>query len=425
MATLVEFKEEAGCRRHLEITVSKEEVAPLFNDILAEFAKQAKVPGFRPGKAPKQIVESRFSKELSEELIRRAVSKAFQEVIKSKDIKPISEPMVEHVDYKKGEKLDFHVHVEVAPSIALPNYSGIEVKSESVVVTDKEMDEAIQNILTNYANEVPKNDPQILAINDVVFFDYKVLVEGKVIEAKELTRMHLAEQALTKEILNAFIGMKIGDEKDIDLTLPPTYFKKEYANKKATYHVKIQEIKVKELPELDVEFIKNFGEFQDVEAFKNHVKDDLENTKERINKAQMKKQIFDILSGSSDFEVPGSIMYAQIESIAPDIQKKWTEAGKNLQDELIQKEFKAYVEKEAIHQVRAAFILDKIAKNEKIEISNQEIKEHIYVLAEQYHIEPSQLEQRLVKEQQIQRIKQRLLDEKVLKFILENAKISA
>jgi trigger factor len=428
-------------RKDLVVALSADEVSQEETAILNEFRKHAKVPGFRPGKAPANIIRQRYGKELKKELGQKIANKAFQDAIQEKGLTVYNVVSLEGIDeVKPGAEATLDITVDLAPTFELPEYMGYETTAPGTDVEDSEIDDAITNIRRQRAafNVVERE----AAAGDYVQVTYKGSVGDQPIKeivpdvpankswaeiekGWEEAGTDEAKEFGVPEVIDALVGMKAGDEKEVSVTFAEDFKIEELRGKTATYAVSVHEVRERVLPELNEEFFKSL-QVESEEDLKARLLDNLENQKKQKQRESQRQQVIDRLLEQCEFPLPESGVQAETQSVMGRIMVE------NLQRGVPQEEFEQ--NKEALHaqatpiaerDLKLQFILSKIAEKEGIEVSQEDLQRAILMTAQQRRMSPDDFVKELRKDQnQIRSMQRQILLGKSLDFVVGKAKLT-
>ena len=385
------------------------------------------IPGFRKGKAPMNIVEKTYGAEVFyEDAFNEIVPEIFEEELKKNKIEAVSHPDIDITQIGKGKDLIFSAVVQTKPEVKLGKYKGIEIKKIEYNVSDKDIENQLKNMQDQNSRLVtiedrPVEDGDIATIDFEGFVD-GVPFEGGKAEGHELT---IGSHTFIEGFEEKVIGMKIDEERDIDVTFPKEYFSKELAGKPATFKVKVHSIKKKELPELDDEFAKDVSEFNTLKELKDSIKKKLQEENEHRAKHETEDSVIKALVDSTELDIPSGMVETELENITKDVEQRLSYQGMTLDNYLkmigkTKEDFKKEYETQAKESVKTRLILEAVEKEEKIEVSNKEVTDKLKEMAEKYNRKPEELKDN---EQLKEYIKDSLKSEKTIDLLVSNAKI--
>ncbi len=369
-------------KKKLNVEIAPDDVAKEYDKALADVGKKAKIPGFRPGKAPKNIVERHYGDEVRSEVVHRLVTESYLKALQEHNLNPVDMPDIENVSaLSKGSPLTFTATVEVRPNIELGVYDGVEVKETAVTVTDDEVTETINRLREMYAQlEVVEGRP--IEKNDTAIIDFEGFREGKTIEGAKAAdyMLSLGSNSLVPGFEEQLVGMNRGETREIKVTFPADYNNKDLAGRDATFTVTLKEIKKKVLPELNDEFAKDIGNNASVEELKVGIKKDIEYRKKNDQASAQREELLSKLVDAHTFDIPPGMVERELQSMARSHATRLARQGVDVKSFDFSKfsgENKPLAEK----RVKGMLLLDVIAEKEKIDVAEQEVTSAITVMA--------------------------------------------
>lgn len=431
----ISAKDINNTRKEFSVTVPVSDVQEILDLVLKAFNKQAKVPGFRPGKVPAPMLKKRFEKEIAEELKHRVISKAYRFLEESPEHSIFALVTVDAPSLSEDAPAVVTLTVDVKPSFELPEYKGLNVSVTKSAVSDEEIQKAIENI-RNQRAEYNKVEDRPTKSGDYVHISYKGTIDGQPIEdviGKDTlygSREHAWEEvgasdaSRFKEIADALEGMKIGDEKEVTVNFPNDFKEEALQGKSANYSFKVAEIREKVLPELDDKFLKSI-EVDSLEQLQDNIKQEFSAQRENQAKADVIKSILEQLSEKIHIEVPESA----VEQETLHLLRRYMNAmlSQGIPESVLREREEEIVhnaEHAAKAQAKANFILEAIAKNESIDVENQDIQQVLMREAYATRTRPEELIKQLKNDNSRRmEIRMRALCDKVLDFLCKEAKV--
>ncbi|MDD5728058.1 MAG: trigger factor, partial [Victivallales bacterium] len=380
----VNVKDSAKCQKILEIEIPKETVADAFNNYFEEVKKTAQLPGFRKGKAPRELVEQYFADKAHDKVLTNLVSDTYREAVAQEKIHPVAMPNISNVNFKKDEKMSFQVQVDVRPMYTLKEYAGIKIKKQVLAVDEVETNKILGYLRERYAQFLPI-EQRPTKIGDWIVCDFSYSVEGKEIEQKNKAWLTIDSEMFIPGLSTELEGIAAGQKKEFSIVLPKKFQPAELAQKTAQFNITIHEIKEKKLPELNDEFAAMVGE-KSLEELKTHIKEDLTKEKETQIKQDMRAQLIAHLVKSMPIDVPSSLLEKREQSLRETFRQRAQQQGMNEgQIAAEEKNLEVRFKEEAMNQVRIFFILEDIAKKENIVVEEHEMDARIGTIAQSYN----------------------------------------
>jgi len=382
------------CKKLLRFEIDVPAVDSAFEDVAKEYQKHAALPGFRPGKAPKDMVLKRFEKDIEEEAKRKLMTSSYQQAIKDHKIAVVGYPDIEDIQFGKGQPMQFATTLETVPEFEVPEYRGIVAKREKRAVTDADIDRALQLLAERQANfnTVDREAKE----HDIVVVNYKGTGEGKPLTEIAPTAKGLTEQtgfwvevkpdSFIPGFAMQLVGAKAGDRRMVEVDFPADFVTPQLAGKKGTYDVEVAEVKEKSVPALDDAFAKSYGA-DSVQALREGVRRDLQNELNTKQARGVRGQVVSNLLSKINMELPESLVANETRNVVYQIvqenqQRGVPEDSLNAQKEEIYRASNAT----ARERVKASFVFQKIAEREGIRVTPEEVNARIYTLAQQYQM---------------------------------------
>ena len=375
----------------LTISLGVEELKAAEQVALTKLAKEVKIEGFRKGKAPLEMVAAQVDQNvLGQEVIENALSKAVAEAFLKEKIQAINRPEVDVKKFIPGTELEFTATSEIMPKVELGDYKNLKVKKEKVSVSQKEINETINQILKNFAEK--KKVKRAAKEGDEVIIDFLGKKDGVAFDGGKAEKfpLELGSKSFIPGFEKGLIGKKAGDELSLDLKFPKDYHAKDLAGAKVVFEVKIHEVRENVLPEINEEFLSKLGEFKTKEDFEKQIKEDLKTQKQVEADDKFKDELVKKLAEVSKVPVPEILLEDQKQSIEMDMQQNLMYSGLSLDDylkrmgktreEWLENDVKAVAES----RVKSGLALAELSKVEKIQSSVDELDARIAQLKEQY-----------------------------------------
>jgi len=428
-----ELEEISACRRKLSIEVPAEDISSEMDDAVNVYAQSVSIPGFRPGKAPKQMVKARFKKEILGKLRDHLLPKSYHEALQEHKLNVINIiEMDEEIHVVEGEPLAYSVTVDVLPEISVPEYKGLKLSKETESVDDAEIEARIDGLREQRADFEDVTDRPV-ARGDMAQIDFTSTLDGTPLEeaepeAKGLGEakdfwMQASDEAFIPELGLALAGLSAGDKESIKVTFPDSFVVENLKGKEVVFDVEVKAIRSRILPELNEEFFTSMG-VKDEKEFRKQVAESVAAEKDRASEGKLRKAIEDILLEGTSFELPESMVSAatqqQIQQMANQMQRSGMSEDQMLeQKEDLLENAKASAER----QVKLRLILQDIAATEDIQVSDSEFKREISMMAYSYSMQPDELERRLKENNQMDDLRGDIVCRKVLQLIQDEAEI--
>ncbi len=422
-------------RKVLTVTLDQGEVNAEYQKLLAEFAQQVRLPGFRPGKAPAAMVEKRFAKELKEEFKGRVVSQAYRQGLEQSKVDVISIVDVSEGEFAPNAPAEVKITVDVRPDVQLPEYMGIPTEVQPTEPGDAEVDAVIEGLRSERADFKVAERPA--AKGDYVRFGYTGTLDGQpltgVVGDKAIyaaapqtwEEVEGANEGLLPGMAQQLAGVKAGDKKDVTLTFPAEFAAvPALAGKQVVYAIEVQEVRERALPPLDEAFFKA-NQVDSLDALKTQVRSSLKMRKEYENRSNQRRQITDFLVAQANFAAPESLVAGERDGILRQFIEENMRRGVPQEEfEKNKKELFDSAAKAAVARVKVQLMLAKIAEQEKIKVDEKDVNSWLMREAMRTGQKPDKLVKELSKDrEQFRGIQQQILFDKALDFLVSKASV--
>lgn len=421
----VKVEKKENSKVEIEFTMDKKQFEEELEKAYKQNAKKFKVPGFRAGMVPRAIVEQTYGDSvLYEFVIENTVDDAYRTAVVENNLEIVSRPELDIKQIGKDKDFIFVVTVCVKPEAKVSDYKGIEVKKVSTRVTKKDVEAELEKIREKNARIVSVEDRE-LKDGDISVIDFEGFTDGKAFEGGKAENFELTigSGQFIPGFEEQMVGMKIDEERDINVKFPQEYHAKDLAGKDATFKVKLHEIKEKVLPEIDDEFAKDVSEFDTLEEYKKDLNKKIKADKENHAKIDMEQEAIDKFIEKVEVTIPEEMIDSEVDKMVEEMNANLSYQGLNI-DQYLQymgttlDEYKKQMRDQAQRRIKLDLGLEYVAKEEKVEVSDEEIDEKIKELAAQYG---SKDDESLLKNENARNyMKQQLVYEKTMKVITDN-----
>lgn len=424
-----------NCITSLRVEVPADEVNKTWDAIAGEYSKQVKLPGYRPGKAPRKVVESRFKKEIKDEVQNRIVGDSVRQAIKEHNIRFLSVSGLDDVEFADDKSLSFTATIITSPSFDLPEYKGIEVSVPSTEVADAEIDEGL-NRLREQGAEFKDVTGRPVAIDDFAVITYEGTIDGKPVSevAPKAGRpvggnsdfwIKLTNDTFLPGFSEKVAGAEVGENREFDVEVPADFTVEDLAGKTIHYSVTLNAIKEKVLPELDDAFAERLLPGKNLEELRDLARTELGRQKEFEGEQEKRNQVLQQLIDKVECELPESHVRNETHRVLTDLIQQNQSRG--VSEDIIkesQQELLASASESARNRIKGTFVLLRIAEEEKIAVSRAEIEERIALMAARYDTTVDKLKKDLDKANAYDRLHEEILTGKVLDFLVASANVS-
>jgi trigger factor len=421
----------APCKKLMRVEVDTQKVDEMFNSVTRDFQREAALPGFRPGKAPRDMVVRKYAQDIEKETKRKLISEAYKKAVDEQKLEVLGYPDIEEIQFGRGQPLQFAATIETAPDFELPEYKGIPVKREDRSVTEEDINRALETLRQPQAKYEKVDRPA--QTSDIVVVNYTGTIDGKPLTdiaptAKGLTGqtgfwVEIGGNAFLPGFAEQLMGTKAGDKKTVTVDFPADFVTPALGGKRASYDVEVTEVKQKVLPALDDAFAKGYSA-ENMEALRAGVRRDLENELNYKKRNSIRNQLVRSLLNRVNFDLPESSVARETRNVVYDIVRENSNRGisRELMEQQKDQIFSAATQG-AKERVKVAFLLQKIAEKEDIKVSQEEIAQRINHLAGVYQIPPQKFLQDLQKRNGLIEIFDQIMNEKVVDLLEKNAQI--
>ena len=410
----------------LEITIEAEKFDNAIKKVYFQSAKYFNIPGFRKGKAPQNIVEKYYGKEIFyEDAFNEVVPEEYEKALEENKIDAVSKPKIDVITMEKGQDLVFTAIVQTKPEAKLKKYKGIEIEKIEYNVKESDVENELKDMqdknsrLVTVENRPAQND-------DTAIIDFEGFVDGVAFDGGkgENYNLVLGSHSFIEGFEDQVVGMNVGEEKEINVTFPKEYFSKNLAGKPAVFKVKLNELKKKELPELDDEFAKDVSEFDTLKELKQSIKEKLEKQFKDREKYEKEDAVVRELVKELEVDIPSGMIETEVENMMKDMEQRMSYQGLKMDQYLkmmnkTEEQFKKEYEPQALEAIKSRLAIEVVVKSEKIEASDEEIKTKIEEMAKNYGKEAKELEEN---ENVRNYIKNGIENEKAMEFLVANSK---
>ena len=413
-------------RVRLAVEVPFDELKPSLDKAYANIAKQVRVPGFRPGKAPARIIDQRVGRAaVLDEAVQDAVPQAYARAVQENEVRALGQPQIELTELEDGVHIAFTAEVDVRPEVTLPDIDGIAVTVDDAVVSDEDVDSQVDLLRERFA--VLKAADRPVADGDYVSIDLHATVDGEEVEGGSTTGLsyEVGSGSLMNGLDEALAGAAAGEEKTFttDLVGGPM------AGRTADVDVTVRSVKEKELPELDDDFAQTASEFDTLDELRADVRDRLTRVRALEQGSQARDKVLESLLAAVDVPLPESVVAGEVEWRQHDIGHQLEGAGMDLDDYLsaegrTREDFDTEIRTNSETAVKSQLVLDALADAEQVGISDQELTEHVIMQAQRYGVSPQEFAQQMTQAGNLPALVADVRRNKALALVLERAAVT-
>lgn len=384
--------ERVGNDATLKITLPAEEVNKGFKKAVAKIAGQVNIPGFRKGKAPRNIIEMHYGKEaVKQEAFELVANQCYTEALEQEKLIPVSDPKVEDSVFEENKDMELTIKVTLKPEVKLGDYKELHVEKEAVEVTDEAIEEQVQGLRSRHAKMVEAEEGAVIEKGDFAIIDFAGTVDGEPFSGGEGKGypLEVGSNSFIPGFEDQLVGLKKGDSTDVDVTFPEEYFVKELAGKQAIFKVNVQDVKRKELPELTDEYVAANSDCKTVEELRASYKERMQKAAENNAQIAYEKALIDIAVANAEFEVPEIMIEDRVTQMIDEMRMS-LEARKLTLEQYMQysgidmKQLRERQHDAAVENVKTDLVLDAIAKAENIQVSMEDVDSELSAIASQH-----------------------------------------
>jgi len=419
-----ELKSE-GLLYEMEVTVTAKDIDKKIDERLVEVGKTVKMPGFRPGKVPLNVLKQHYGKTVMGEVLEGAVNDSTAQVLKEKNLRPALQPKIEVKEFDEGKDLIYTVAIEVLPEFKIMDFKGIKVEKPVVKVDDKAVDEALARIVKQRMESEPVE--RAAKKGDIVKMDFHGKTKDDGVEHEGMHghdhNLELGSNQFIPGFEDQLVGKKAGDNVDVDVSFPKEYHAAELAGRDAVFNVDVKEVREPREATIDEDFAKKLG-FDDVKALREAVEKQIQSEYDGVSRMRLKRSLLDSFDEGHDFEVPQGMLDLEFSSIKQQIAAE-RQAELNGEELVLEddeeKELKAIAER----RVRLGMVLSEIGNKNNIQISDQELQRAVIAEAQKYPGQEAQVfEFFRSNKQALDSLRAPVFEDKVVDFILELAEVT-
>ncbi len=426
----VSVKDGKSCEKILNIQVFETVIQREYDAFFQSVAPRAKIPGFRPGKAPRKVVAMHFQAEARDEVLKNLIAESYRWALEEKTLKPLLAPQINEVQFDNVQ-LSYRAAIEVRPKVKLSRVEGLSAKKDPVVVDSAEIEEHLKKLREAHAQFKAVED-RPAAIGDCLIADYVCLVDGKEVEKRTGDWLELREEEYLKGFSKQLVGVKPGEVRDVKIQFPDKAGRAELTGKERVFQVTVKEIKAKVLPELNDDLASEAGDFKTLAELKDRIQKDLLASKEAEAEAAFEKELLNELIKHNKLDLPKRLVDRRLAYLLDQAKHSahqhheghvHDEAAENAEFEKKREELTKELTPEAVRQVHLAFLLDEIAGTHDLGVSQEDIKKKYAALAERYKRPVEEVEKYYAgHEEAVENLKEQIRTEKAIEFIKQHAK---
>lgn len=420
----VNMENLSDTQRKLQVIVPADVVKQERNAVFKEIYQVAKVKGFRPGKAPVNVVEAMYKSEILSETMQKLLSNTLEDALREAEVNPINRPEITPPDTIEEDKdFEYTVLFEVLPEIELGQYKELKLKKDKQAVKDEDVDQAILHLREHKAEVKPYEKKKAVKDGDVVIVDFEGFLDGEPLKdlKRENVQFIVGEKKMIPEFEENVMGMKKEEEKEFDVTYDESFPVEEARGKAVHYVLKLKDVLKRTMPKANDELAKGIG-LESIDELKNKIKEDLGRQLEQQAETKLRKELMDILvENNPSLEAPGSLVQQEAERLVQSVKQNMQQRGVPEMD--LDEKTLEEIGNHAVRNVKASLVLGEISRKEEISVSEEEIKESLSNIAQSYNMNTEQIHDLYEKNNLLEGLEGNLAEQKVIDFIIENADV--
>ncbi len=416
----------SNLERKLNIEVPASEVQEAIQNALQGIQKHVQLKGFRKGKAPLSAVRAAYGEKLKQDVIQDIIQTKYGEALKEHSLDPISYPTIEFDPLEEDKAFSFTAEFEVRPEVTIKKIEGLPVKTEKLELGDKMVNDTLEDIRKGRAETAPVFEDRAAEKGDVAVIDFKGFIDGAPLEngSAEGHELDLGSNTFIPGFEDGVIGMRPGSNHTIRVSFPADYHVADLAGKPVEFQVTLKELRKKSLPELNDEFAKGLGPYENLEALKTAIREDFEKRESKRVKEDLKNRLMKVLVDNNPVAVPKTLLADQKKALIEDFEKRMQQQG------MPPDQFNDYkskwdndFEQTASYMIQSSFLIDKIANEQNLRATNADVEAKLQEYAQQSGIELSRLAEFYGEQERRARLVYQVTEEKVLDYLISKAKL--
>ena len=422
------IEEISKVKRRLNVEIEAEEVTKKLDQAYKQVSKRVKIKGFRPGKAPRKILEQYYGREIMDDVKNDLIKESFSKAAEETKLFPLGSPSIEDEAIRPGENFRYTVIMEVKPAFELKDYMGITVEKEILNISEDDVDKKLEEIKEAHAKLISLNEDREIKEGDYVIIDYDSVWKDKPlkdINGKDFI-IHVGSKNFYPELESATLGLKKDAKKDVKIDFSEDFVDRRLAGKSVAFRIHVQDIKKKDLPELNDDFARSLGnEFKSLTDLRERVKKDIALQEEKRIDRELKARLLRKITAMVDFELPQVMVEMEIERLIANIKQNSIRTGTRFESTGIPEErLREDLRIPSEQNVKEELVLGKIAEIEDMRVEDSDIRKGLQELAAQIGSDLALLQQYYEKNNLMNQLRNQLLVEKVLNHLVQDAKIT-
>jgi trigger factor len=413
----------ASCRRELDLEIPADVVTKKMESVAKEFSRVARVPGFRPGKAPVALIRKRFAEEIKGEVVQSLIPESVEKAVTEQKLTPVSQPQVEKLDFTEGQPIKFTAVFEVLPEFEVSNYKDLDIEMPAMDISDADVDKTLEEMRQRAAAFAPI-EGRPAENDDYVQLKIDGTSEGGEPVQADSVLCHIGAEETMEPFNENLRGANIGDHKEFDVTYPADYPDAKLTGKTYHYNVEVLGIKNKKLPEINDEFAKDVSDATTLDELKTKVRESLEHERDHKHKEMLREKVLAALIKTHEFPVPESLVQHQMDVRLERFVRQLASQG--IDPRAVNFDWASLRNRQqerAADDVKAELIVDRIATKENIDVNDEELNHELEHAATHSGESAAAIHARLTKQGTLDRMKSKLRSDKTLDWLAQNSRI--
>jgi len=424
----VTVKDVSTVKKTLSIEVPEKDVVQELDNAYKTLKKNAKIKGFRPGKAPRSVLERYYKQDVHNDVTSKLLQDSFIAALKETELSIVGQPQLDPPSLDEKGPYKYEATVEVKPELGALDFKGLKLQKNLYEVSDEEIDTQLKLLQKNLAKREPITKERPVQEDDFVSIDYQGFKDGQPFVETQKTNnftMKVGAGSILKEFDEQIIGMQPGASREIQVKFPEDYFNDKLANHEITFQTTVNEIREEKLPEIDDEFAKELGQYENLDAVKKAITDNLQQGYDKRVEHELNEQIFEALIAKTEFELPESMVEYELEGIVEEAERSFAYYNKSMEEaglskEKLSEQYRGTAEK----QVRRHLILGQIVDQEKLTLADGELEKGFEEIAASVNQPAEQIRSYYQQNSdKLAMFKHTLLEKDAIKLIIENSTI--
>jgi len=425
MKTTVE--EISSTKKKIVVEIDENEVTRKLDEAYHALSRNVKIPGFRPGKAPRSLLETRFGPQVREDVSRDFVANTLPSALSEADVTPLGYPEIEKDVPTKGKPFVYSASMDVRPDFEVEDYKGVEIEKQRVDVTDDQVQSRLESIVQSHGKLKPVEDRSNVEENDYVVLDYQAFEGDEPLEDiyAENYMLHVGSGDFHPSFETSLVGLEKGDQKDIDVDFEETYHHSKLAGKQVRFRVTVSDIHTMDLPPLDDDFARGLGgDFADLEDFRKKIRESMLKEMERRADHEAKQRLLEKISSSVEIDLPEVLVTSELSYAIDSVKQNLARSGLSVEnagisDEKLGEDFRPVAEK----RTKELLILGQIARQENLDVEDSDLDEAFNGMSAATSQSAEVLRRYYESKGLMDSLKEKLLEEKTLKYLIDNANL--